>query len=149
MQVITNHGCINRVSLRSSTGAGTTQATGMPIVPIRVNAKDSSSLVDVYAFLDSGSNTTFSTKRLINRLGMQGDEDPLSLTTMNNENVQSDCTIVNLMVYDLQEKNSIELPSVYSCQKLPVTAKDIPPQADVSQCQCLKGIKLPSRPVNR
>ena len=102
-QVTTNNGCINLVSLCSSTGAGTTQATGMPIVPVRVKAKDSSSRADVYAFLDPGSNTTFCTKRLINRLGVQGDEASLSLT-MNNDNVQSVCTVVNLMVYDLQEK---------------------------------------------
>ena len=68
MQVTTNNGCINRVSLCSSTGAGTTQATGMPIVPVQVKAKNSSSFVEVYAFLDPGSNTTFCTKRLINRL---------------------------------------------------------------------------------
>ena len=40
----------------------------------RVKAKDSSLLVEDYAFLDPGSNTTFCTKRLINRLGVQGDE---------------------------------------------------------------------------
>ena len=114
-QVTTNNGCISRVSLCSSTGAGTTQATGMPNVPVRVKAKNSSSLVEIYAFLDPGSNTTFCTKRLINRLGVQGDEASLSLTAMNNDNVRSDCTVVNLMVYDLQEKNAIELPSVYSC----------------------------------
>ena len=143
-QVTTNNGCINRVSLCSSTGAGMTQATGMPIVPVRVKAKDSSSLVEVYAFLDPGSNTTFCTKRLINRLGVQGDEASLSLTTMNNDNVQSVCTVVNLVVYDLQEKNAIELPSVYSCENLPVAAKDIPTQVDVNQWPYLKGIKLPS-----
>ena len=59
---------------------------------------------------------------------------------MNNDNGQSDCTVVNLMVYDLQEKNAIELPSVHSCEKLPVTAKDISTQVDVNQWQYLKGI---------
>ena len=75
---------------------------------------------------------------------MQGDEASLSLTTMNNDSVWSDCTVVNLMVYDLQEKNAIELPHVYSCERLPVTAKDIPTQVDVNQWPYLNGKKLSS-----
>ena len=100
--------------------------------------------MEVHAFLDPGSNTTFCTKSLINRLGVQGDEASLSLTTMNNGNVQSVCNAVNLMVYDGQEKNAIELPSVCSCEKLPVAAKHISTQVDVNQWPYLKGIKLPS-----
>ena len=63
---------------------------------------------------------------------------------MNNDNVQSDCTVLNLMIYDLQEKNTIELPSHYSCEKLPVTANDIPAQVEVNQWPYLKAIKLSS-----
>ena len=51
MQVTTTNSCIRWVSLCSSTGAGTIQATGMPIVPVWVKVKDSSSVVEVYAIL--------------------------------------------------------------------------------------------------
>lgn len=143
-QVTTTNSYINRVSLCSSTGAGRTQGTGMPIVPVQVKVKDYSSPVEVYAFLGPRLNTTFCTKPLIKRLGVQGDEASLSLTTTNNDNVQSDCTVVNLMFQDPKEKNTIELPSDYSCEKLPVTAKDIPAQVEVNQWPHLKAIKLSS-----
>jgi len=45
-QVTTTNSYINRVSLCSSTGAGRTQGTGMPIVPVQVKVKDYSSPVD-------------------------------------------------------------------------------------------------------
>ena len=59
-------------------------------------------------------------------------------------NVQSDFTVVNLMIYPLQEKKAKEMPNVSSCEKLPVRAKDILTQVDVNQWPYLKGIKLSS-----
>ena len=58
-QVTTMNGYINRVSLCSSSGAGTTQGTGMPIVPVQVKVNDYSSPVEVYGFLVPGLNTMF------------------------------------------------------------------------------------------
>ena len=60
-QVTTMNGYINRVSLCSSSGPGTTQGTGMPIVPVQVKVKDYSSPVEVYGFLGRGLNTMFCT----------------------------------------------------------------------------------------
>lgn len=40
-----------------------------------------------------------------------------------------------------KEKDTIELPRHYPCEKLPVTAKDIPAQVEVNQGLYLKAIK--------
>lgn len=115
----------------------------MPIVPVKVKAKNTSQIVETYAFLDPGSNTTFCTEKLINHLGLSGNEKTLSLTTMNAEGVESDCIVVSLQVSDLDHKNTVELMDVYSCKKLPVTEKDIPQQEDANRWSHLDGLKLP------
>ena len=99
--------------LCSATGAGA-PATGLAIVPINVRAKGKEKMVQTYAFLDPGSNTTFCTDRLIEHLGAIGKKATLSLTTMDQDNVKSESLVVNLEVSDLQGLNTIELCNVFS-----------------------------------
>lgn len=134
---------INSQALCNSTGAGTPM-TGLSIVPVKVRTTENDSCVETYAFLDPGSNTTFCTDQLINHLGISGEQTELSLTTMNSDNVMRKCQRVTLQVYDLEEKNCVVLPKVFSCPKLPVSTKDIPQQIDVDRWQHLEGIQLPS-----
>ena len=129
-------------SLCTATGAGTLR-TGLAIVPVKVRAKEGSIVVETYAFLDSGSNTSFCTEHLVSQLGVAGTETTLSLTTMDCENVKSKSKVVSLEVCDLEEKNSVELPIVFTRTKLPVAKEDIPRQDDVNRWPHLQGISLP------
>ena len=45
---------------------------GLSIVPVKVKVKGSSKKVLMYAFLDSGSNTSFCTEDLLRKLGTKG-----------------------------------------------------------------------------
>ena len=128
--------------LCSATGAGA-PATGLAIVPVNVRAKGKEKIVQTYAFLDPGSNTTFCTDKLIDRLGATGRKTTLSLTTMDNDNVKSQSLMVNLEVSDLQGQNTIEMRNVFSRAKLPVAVGDIPVQSDVDRWPYLKDINLP------
>ena len=125
----------------SATGAGAS-ATGLAIVPVNVRAKGKE-MFQTYAFLDPGSNTTFCTDKLIERLGATGRKAMLSLTTMDSDNVKSESLVVNLEVSDLQGRNVVELSNVFSRAKLPVTVDDIPVQSDVERWFYLKDINLP------
>ncbi|KAK3745376.1 hypothetical protein QZH41_001404 [Actinostola sp. cb2023] len=129
--------------LCSSIGAGRS-ITGLAIVPVKVKAKDKDKVIETYAFLDQGSNTSFCTERLVRRLGAITKPTTLSLTTMDHENFTSESSLVSLEVYDVNETNLIELPIVYSRPKLPVSTKDIPQQTDVDRWSHLAGIKLNS-----
>ena len=100
-------------------------------------------MVQTYAFLDLGQNTTFCTDELIERLGATGKKATLSLTTMDSDNVKSESLVVNLEVSDLQGRNVIELSNAFSRVKLPVTVDDIPLQSDVERWFYLKDINLP------
>ena len=126
----------------SATGAGAS-ATGLAIVPVNVRAEGREKMVQTYAFLDPGSNTTFCTDKLIERLGATGRKAMLSLTTMDSDNVKSESLVVNLEVSDLQGRNVVELSNVFSRVKLPVTVDDMPVQSDVERWFYLKDIDLP------
>ena len=66
--------------------ATSSSVTGLAIVPVRVKAKGRPEMVETYAFLDSGSNTSFCTESLLKKLNHEGKKTRLSLTTMQGGN---------------------------------------------------------------
>ena len=56
--------------------------TGLAIIPVKVKAKGQHGTVDTYPFLDSGSNTSFCTEDLLEKLEVKGTKTKLSLTTL-------------------------------------------------------------------
>jgi hypothetical protein len=116
---------------------------GLPIVPVRVTAKGGKTHVVTYAFLDSGSNTTFCSDALIDQLGITGKKVKFLLTTLQNENKDTESNVVSLQVQHLDETNFAELPMVFSRPKLPVSFDDIPKQEDVRRWSYLDGIRIP------
>ena len=123
------------------TGAGTS-VTGLPVVPVKVRAKGSDTMVHTYAFLDGGSNTSFCSDQLMKQLGIKGINTTLSLTTMERENSTKKSALVQLEVFDFDENNFIELPLVFSAPKLPIASESIPSQDDVDRWPHLKGIHV-------
>ena len=113
---------------------------GLPILPIKVKAQGGRRLVETYAFLDTGSNTSFCTEELLQQLGVEGNPTVLSLTTMQQQNGQVKCSVISLEALDLEENNFVELPTVFSTPKIPVTSSNIPHQ--------LKEVKLPQLNAN-
>ncbi|XP_078381445.1 uncharacterized protein LOC144664208 [Oculina patagonica] len=116
----------------------------MSIVPVKVKAKGQNQIVETYAFLDSGSNTSFCTENLVKQLRVSGKRTHLSLTTMQTANEQVQCSLVDLEVSDLNGSNTVELPKVYSRPSLPVSTEAIAKQEDVNRWPHLNGIKLPA-----
>ncbi|KAK3735155.1 hypothetical protein QZH41_020254, partial [Actinostola sp. cb2023] len=117
---------------------------GFSIVPVEVNAMGQDKKVLTYAFLDSGSNTSFCTKELMRKLDVKGKATSLSLTTMQIANKQIECSLVSLEVTNLSNSNRVKLPMVYSRSSLPVSTDTIGTQEDVDRWPHLKGIKIPS-----
>ena len=117
---------------------------GLSIVPVKVKAKGQERNVSTYAFLDSGSNTSFCTKDLLKRLDVKGEKTTLLLTTMQTSNKPVECSLVNLEITDLNDHNLIELPMVYSRPSLPLTTDTIATQEDVNWWPHLKGVSIPA-----
>ena len=115
----------------------------LPIVAVRVRSKENK-MVETYALLDSGSTNTFCSDYLIQQLGIHGKKSNLLLTTLESENKDTDTMLVSLEVTDMDDRNMIELPCVYTRPVLPINVENIPVQEDVDRWEHLKGIKLPS-----
>ncbi|XP_068716993.1 uncharacterized protein [Montipora capricornis] len=133
---------VNGDSQCASTGAGV-PTIGLPIVPVKVRARSADPPVLTYAFLDCGSNTTFCSQQLMEMLTVDGEQTTLSLTTLGKHDSVTECKVFKLEVFDLNERNFVELPTVFSTPQLPVGKNSIPQQEDVNKYPYLKGIQLP------
>lgn len=116
---------------------------GLPVVPVKVTGIGCEKPVITYAFLDNGSNSTFCTEDLLNKSGLKGEETSFSLSTLEKQNSKMKCSVVSLVVHNLQEDEFIDLPSVFSTPALPITCDDIPKQEDVKRWSHLDGIYTP------
>ena len=112
------------------------------MVPVKVKCAGSSKVIETYAFLDPGSNTTFCTNELVEQLGVEGKETTLSLTTLQQEDQTTRCNMMSLVVLDLDGENLVELPTVFSTERLPVSESSISLQEDVDRWPHLKDVKL-------
>ena len=136
-----NNGYVQGGTFQASDGSS---VVGLSIVPVKVKAKGQGKNVLTYAFLDSGSNTSFCTDDLLRKLGVKGEKANLSLTTMQTVNEPIECSLVNLEVSDLNDSITVDLPMVYSRPSLPVSTDTIGAQEDVNRWPHLNGIKLRS-----
>eukprot|EP00794_Sanderia_malayensis_P021083 gene21083-23139_t len=99
-------------------------------------------VVETYAFLDSGSNTTFRTKELMDQLHATGRETMLSLATLGIESNQTKTSVLSLQVNDLDENNIIDLPFVFSTPRLPATMENRANNLDLCKFPHLQEINL-------
>ena len=132
-----------RIKGQSQPAVKGTSTTGLAIVPVRVKAKGTDKTIETYAFLDSGSNTSFCTEKLLKQLNISGKRTALSLTTMENVNKAVECSSVNLDVFNLDETNYVELSNVFSRPRLPVSKDCMANQSDVERWSHLVGIEIP------
>ena len=76
------------------------------------------------------------------KLAVNGEKTSLLLTTLEKQNSVTECQVFKLEVFDLEEHNFVELPTVFSTPKLPISEESIPWQEDVNMYPHLKGIQL-------
>ena len=137
-----NNGYV-RIKGQSQPAIKGSSTTGLAVVPVKVKAKGTNKTIETYAFLDSGSNTSFCTEKLLEQLNIDGKATTLSLTTMESVNKAVECSSVNLEVFDLDEENFVELSNVLSRPRLPVSKDCIANQTDVKRWPHLTGIEIP------
>lgn len=116
----------------------------MAIVPVKVWPKGNGTPVITYAFLDSGSSSTFCTEALMRQLGVNGQRTLISLTTLDRKNSLIDSFVLqDLAISDLEENAFVKLPPLYTRPEIPVSKEDIPNQVDVDKWPHLSGVYLP------
>ena len=117
-------------------------AIGLVILPVKVKSPGNPTLVEIYAFFDNSSNASFCTKKLLNRLGLEGRQSKISLTTLRGTNKSVQCSLIDLQV--LNKENMVEISSVYSTPSLPVNKEDIVSREDIDRWPHLNGVEVPT-----
>ena len=77
-------------------------AIGLAIHPVKVKSPGNPAVVETYAFPDNGSNASFCSEQLLNRLGLEGRQSKISLSTLRRTNEPVRCSLVDLQVFDLR-----------------------------------------------
>ena len=109
------------------------------VVPVRVWG-DGKRLVDTYAFLGEGSDTTLCTDGLIDKLKARGEPVRISLATVNGMETQV-ARRVGLSAQGFDEDALIHLPNVISVTFLPGLRSSIPTSRDLGLYpEMLKGV---------
>jgi hypothetical protein len=124
----------------SVTGAG---ETTMAIIPVKIYSRGKLNTVMTYAFLDPGSNLSFCSTKLMRQLGCEGIRRKLTMNTMGEKYTMYTNELKNLIVCDLGQMYSINLPTMYSKDTIPVSNDQIPCTADLKKWAHLQDIELP------
>lgn len=116
----------------------------MCIIPVKVRASNGQ-LAPTYAFLDNGSTVSFCTKNLQQILSLKATgQAKLSVSTVQPQGAMIDCSVIcGMEICGVDENNFINLPSVYTLDKIPVSKKDIISNEDLKEWPHIKSINIP------
>lgn len=128
-------GCVNAT-------AASMNRVCLRVVPVRVQGKDKE--IHTWALLDDGSDTSLCDIRLMDQLNLQGIERKFSLTTINEKHSEKTGLEISLTVKDLEGRESIDIPKVWTVDKLPISDNSFPREEAITQWSHLDGINFPT-----
>jgi len=116
----------------------------MPILPVKLFASNSSVFCETYALLDSGSDTTFCSDKVLKELGVSGVKTKLSLSTLHGTNTPIETEVLsNLRISDWHNNFVLTIPTTFSRPHLCVNENLIPKQRDIDGFSYLNEVHLP------
>jgi hypothetical protein len=117
---------------------------GTPVmVPVKVHSRQTGRTVITYAFLDDGSNAVFCSEKLKAELGATGRKTKLQVQTILEDQQVDSRVLKDLEISDMEGENTIQLPDVYTQDKMPVSLEDAVTTSDITQWPYLHHVKLP------
>ena len=128
-------------------GGGTDNAMIVPVW-VRHNDKPNKEILQ-YAILDDQSNVSFISRNLCNRLGVQGPQTEMSLSTMQESKarVQSH-RIRDLEVLDYRREHIVKLPMMFESDTIPSNRSQIPRPEVAAEWEHLRVIADQLMPYN-
>ncbi|XP_049896027.1 uncharacterized protein LOC126387557 [Epinephelus moara] len=139
---VTKPSAVASVQTSGLTGAGEDNCK-LSIVPVQVKARKGNLTVHTYAFLDPGSNASFCTVGLMNKLNLQGRRSNILLRTMGQRKVVETSIVSGLEVAGLDGRKFCDLPGIYTQKTMPVHKGNIPHQNDINCWPHLRDVHLP------
>ena len=118
----------------------------LPVVPVLVHSPYGQE--QTYAFLDSGSTHSFISSSLNQKLGLESvPHRNLSLTTVDRD-VCVDTQVANgVWVTDLEGREALQLPQLFTLDRIPVTDSDFPSSSELHKWEHLRSVPLPELEV--
>jgi len=90
-------------------------------------------IVQTYAFLDTGSTSTFCSASLMRKLHLNGRKTNICLLTMSPKTTVSSFVVSNLEISSLDGNHFYELPEVYTQKQMPVNQANMVNQEDLTK----------------
>jgi len=110
---------------------------------VRVRGKQPGQDVETYALLDNGSDVSLCDEKLIDQLGISGVQRHFYLTTQEKRDSPRSGCEVKLTINSIDNESSLEIPKVWTIERLNISELSIPRVQDVDRWSHLKGIELP------
>ncbi|XP_046845141.1 uncharacterized protein LOC124438990 [Xenia sp. Carnegie-2017] len=126
-----------------TSGVGATNSSysscriGLQVIPVKVSAPYGSRVIETYAFLDSGSNTTMCLTSLAEDLGADCSPIEFTLATVSGSH-KSKGQQLSLDVVGVSTGKGVRLDKVWTTNTLPVALESIPTNTDVKGGLTLK-----------
>ncbi|XP_078382421.1 uncharacterized protein LOC144665122 [Oculina patagonica] len=132
----------NLINVAHSSAAEPAVITNCRIIQVILFHKENPEKeVKVYALLDDASDTTFVTTEVQRKLGIEGVETSLDLSTMLGRERITVKRIDGLVVQRLDKRTEVELPKAYARQIIPSRRDQIPRPETVNSWPHLKKIQ--------
>ena len=112
------------------------------MVPVKVYSRQTGRTILTYAFLDDGSNAVFCSERLRTQLGVSGKKTKLQVQTLLEDQRVNTRVLTDLEISDVDGQHTIQLPKVYTQDKMPVSLEDVVAKQDIEQWSYLSHISL-------
>ncbi|XP_030849736.1 uncharacterized protein LOC115927700 [Strongylocentrotus purpuratus] len=125
------------------TGAGNMKVL-LPIVPVWVYAAGSNIGVETLALLDSGSTSTFCTKKLAARVKASGLSSIVSVSTLERAKSELQTSVVSLKVAAKSSSRMVNLSKVYTKTDININSDHLLMKEDVDKLQHLTDVDFPS-----
>jgi len=120
----------------------------LPIVPVMVRGKGQKEYIETFAMLDSGSNRSFCSMSLVDKLDVTGKDITMKVNTMNKSEQTKACE-VNLQVTSTtgkrRQRKIVEIPHVIAVKDFVKLKGNMVLQNEVTHLDHFKGLPLPSK----
>ena len=130
-----------------TSGVGVTNSSirghcvALQVVPVKVSVPYGNCVIETYAFLDSGSNTTMCLSSLAKELGADCTPIEFTLSTVCGTEKRKGRQL-SLDVVGVATGKGVRLDKVWTADCLPVATESVSTNADVQQWSHLKGIDI-------
>ena len=124
-------------------GVSSSDKIALPIVPVKIYSPFGHKEIQTFALLDNCSSCTFINQQIIDELGIDGQKETLSLTTLEkSDSLFSSTVLQQLEISDINQTSFIKISTVYSRPSLPINPDNLVSPADLVGYPHLEGINV-------